>query len=134
VPIDGLCVRIGAMRCHSQALTLKLKKDMPLDEIEGMLATANDWVKVVPNEREVTMRELTPAAVTGTLTVPGRPPAQAGDGPEYLSAFTVGDQLLWGPRSRCAACCESFSRTDPKRRPRPLFFYGGGCEATSNMA
>ena len=96
VPIDGLCVRIGAMRCHSQALTLKLRKDIPIDEIEGMLATANDWVKVVPNQRDVTMRDLTPTAVTGTLTVPVGRLRKLAMGGEYLSAFTVGDQLLWG--------------------------------------
>lgn len=96
VPIDGLCVRIGAMRCHSQALTLKLKKDIPLDEIEGMLASANDWVRVVPNQREVTMKELTPTAVTGTLTVPVGRLRKLAMGGDYLSAFTVGDQLLWG--------------------------------------
>jgi aspartate-semialdehyde dehydrogenase len=96
IPIDGLCVRIGAMRCHSQALTIKLKKDVPLDEIEAMLASANDWVKVVPNQREVTMKELTPAVVTGTLSVPVGRLRKLSMGPEYLSAFTVGDQLLWG--------------------------------------
>lgn len=96
IPIDGLCVRIGAMRCHSQALTIKLKKDVPLDEIESMLATANDWVKVVPNEREATMRDLTPAAVTGKLEVPVGRLRKMDMGGEYLSAFTVGDQLLWG--------------------------------------
>ena len=96
IPIDGICVRIGAMRCHSQALTIKLKKDVPLDEIHGMLAAANDWVKVVPNDREVTMQELTPAAVTGTLTVPVGRLRKLTMGNDYLSAFTVGDQLLWG--------------------------------------
>ena len=96
VPIDGLCVRVGAMRCHSQALTIKLKKDVPLDEIHGIIAAANDWVKVVPNDREITMRELTPAAVTGTLTVPVGRMRKLNMGKEYLSAFTVGDQLLWG--------------------------------------
>jgi aspartate-semialdehyde dehydrogenase len=96
IPVDGLCVRIGAMRCHSQAMTIKLKRDVPLDEINAMLATANDWVKVVPNERQVTMRELTPAAVTGTLTVPVGRLRKMDMGGEYLSAFTVGDQLLWG--------------------------------------
>jgi aspartate-semialdehyde dehydrogenase len=96
IPIDGLCVRIGAMRCHSQALTIKLKKDVPLDEISHMLATANDWVKVVPNQREVTMKELTPVTVTGTLTVPVGRLRKMSMGGEYLSAFTVGDQLLWG--------------------------------------
>ncbi|MDD3449365.1 MAG: aspartate-semialdehyde dehydrogenase [Gammaproteobacteria bacterium] len=96
IPIDGICVRVGAMRCHSQALTVKLARDVPLDEVEAMLAAANDWVKVVPNDREVTMRELTPAAVTGTLTVPVGRLRKMNLGPQYLSAFTVGDQLLWG--------------------------------------
>ncbi len=96
IPIDGICVRIGAMRCHSQALTIKLTQDVPLDEIHGILAEANDWVKVVPNEQPVTMQELTPAAVTGTLTVPVGRMRKLTMGPEYLSAFTVGDQLLWG--------------------------------------
>jgi aspartate-semialdehyde dehydrogenase len=96
VPVDGLCVRIGAMRCHSQALTVKLKKDVPLDEINGLLAAHNDWVKVVPNQREITLQELTPVAVTGTLGVPVGRLRKLAMGPEYLSAFTVGDQLLWG--------------------------------------
>ena len=96
IPIDGLCVRIGAMRSHSQALTIKLKQDAPLDEIHGMLDEANDWVKVIPNERDVTMQELTPAAVSGTLTIPVGRLRKLTIGPEYLSAFTVGDQLLWG--------------------------------------
>ncbi|MBE9515645.1 MAG: aspartate-semialdehyde dehydrogenase [Proteobacteria bacterium] len=96
VPIDGLCVRIGAMRCHSQALTIKLKKDAPLDEIGDMMASHNDWVSVVPNEKEVTMTDLTPAAVTGTLTVPVGRMRKLSMGSDYLSAFTVGDQLLWG--------------------------------------
>lgn len=96
IPIDGICVRVGAMRCHSQALTVKLTRDAPLDEVQAMLAAANDWVKVVPNDREVTMRELTPAAVTGTLTVPVGRLRKMNIGPQYLSAFTVGDQLLWG--------------------------------------
>ncbi|PLZ01020.1 aspartate-semialdehyde dehydrogenase [Burkholderia sp. WAC0059] len=96
VPVDGLCVRIGAMRCHSQAFTIKLKQDVPLDEIEGILASANDWVKVVPNEREASIRELSPAVVTGTLSVPVGRLRKLAMGGEYLSAFTVGDQLLWG--------------------------------------
>jgi aspartate-semialdehyde dehydrogenase len=96
IPVDGLCVRIGAMRCHSQALTIKLTKDVPLDEINGMLAGANDWVKVVPNEREASMRDLSPAVVTGTLSVPVGRVRKLAMGGEYLSAFTVGDQLLWG--------------------------------------
>ncbi len=96
VPIDGLCVRIGAMRCHSQALTIKMTKDVPLDEIHGIIAEHNDWVKVVPNDRQQTMDDLTPAAVTGTLTVPVGRMRKLTMGNDYLSAFTVGDQLLWG--------------------------------------
>jgi aspartate-semialdehyde dehydrogenase len=96
IPIDGLCVRVGAMRCHSQGLTIKLRKDVPLDEISEIIATANDWVKVVPNERELSERELTPTAVTGTLTVPVGRLHKLAMGPDYLGAFTVGDQLLWG--------------------------------------
>ncbi|WP_448178287.1 aspartate-semialdehyde dehydrogenase [Serratia marcescens] len=96
IPVDGLCVRVGALRCHSQAFTLKLKKDVSLPEIEQMLATHNDWVRVIPNYRELTMRELTPAAVTGTLNTPVGRLRKLNMGPEYLSAFTVGDQLLWG--------------------------------------
>lgn len=96
VPVDGLCVRIGAMRCHSQALTIKLRKDVPLDEIDGILASANDWVRVVPNQRDITMKELTPAAVTGTLRVPVGRLRKLSMGPQYLAAFTCGDQLLWG--------------------------------------
>ena len=96
IPIDGLCVRIGAMRCHSQAMTIKLKKDVPLNEISHMLVEANQWVKVIPNERQASMRELTPAAVTGTLTTPVGRLRKLNMGAEYLSAFTVGDQLLWG--------------------------------------
>ncbi|HEX8979966.1 MAG TPA: aspartate-semialdehyde dehydrogenase [Parasulfuritortus sp.] len=96
IPIDGLCVRVGAMRCHSQALTIKLTRDVPLDEIHGLIAAHNDWVKVVPNDRQITMEQLTPAAVTGTLTVPVGRMRKLNMGPQYLSAFTVGDQLLWG--------------------------------------
>ena len=96
IPVDGLCVRIGAMRCHSQALTIKLARDVPLDEINGILAAHNDWVKVVPNQREITLKQLTPTAVTGTLSVPVGRLRKLSMGPEYLSAFTVGDQLLWG--------------------------------------
>jgi aspartate-semialdehyde dehydrogenase len=96
IPVDGICVRIGAMRCHSQALTIKLRKDVPLDEIEGMIAEANDWVKVVPNRREASLAELTPAAVTGKLSVPVGRLRKLPMGGEYLTAFTVGDQLLWG--------------------------------------
>ncbi|WER46897.1 aspartate-semialdehyde dehydrogenase [Cupriavidus sp. WKF15] len=96
IAVDGLCVRIGAMRCHSQALTIKLRKDVPLDEIEGMLAAHNPWAKVVPNTREASMTDLTPAAVTGTLSIPVGRLRKMQMGGEYLSAFTVGDQLLWG--------------------------------------
>jgi len=96
IPIDGICVRIGAMRCHSQGLTIKLRHDLPLAEIESMLASAHEWVHVVPNEKEASLRELTPAAVTGTLKVPIGRLRKLAMGPEYLGAFTVGDQLLWG--------------------------------------
>ncbi len=96
IPIDGLCVRVGAMRCHSQALTIKLTQDVPLADLHSLIAAHNQWVKVVPNDREITMRELTPAAVTGTLTVPIGRMRKLNMGPEYLTAFTVGDQLLWG--------------------------------------
>ncbi|MCV6622659.1 MAG: aspartate-semialdehyde dehydrogenase [Cellvibrionaceae bacterium] len=96
VPVDGLCVRVGAMRCHSQALTIKLKQDVPLADIESMLDEASQWSKVVPNNREQTLSDLTPTAVTGTLTVPVGRLRKMNMGPQYLSAFTVGDQLLWG--------------------------------------
>ncbi|WP_431046586.1 aspartate-semialdehyde dehydrogenase [Roseateles sp. L2-2] len=96
VPVDGFCVRVGAMRCHSQALTLKLRKDVPLDEIEAMIAADNEWVKVVPNIREATIKDLTPVAVTGTMTIPVGRIRKLAMGPEYVGAFTVGDQLLWG--------------------------------------
>lgn len=96
VPVDGLCVRVGAMRCHSQAITLKLKKDLPVSEIEAILAQHNDWVKVIPDDRDASMKELTPAKVTGTLTIPVGRIRKLTMGPEYISAFTVGDQLLWG--------------------------------------
>jgi len=96
IPVDGLCIRIGAMRCHSQALTIKLKKDVPLDEINDIIASNNQWVKVVPNDKESSMRDLTPAAVTGSLTIPVGRLRKLQMGGDYLSAFTVGDQLLWG--------------------------------------
>ena len=96
IAIDGLCVRIGAMRCHSQALTIKLKKDLPLDEVNDMIANDNPWVKFVPNTREASMHELTPAATTGKLTIPVGRVRKMQMGGEYISAFTVGDQLLWG--------------------------------------
>jgi aspartate-semialdehyde dehydrogenase len=96
IPVDGICVRIGAMRCHSQGLTIKLRKDVLLDEISAIIADSNPWAKVVLNEREISERELTPAAVTGTLTVPVGRLRKLAMGAEYLGAFTVGDQLLWG--------------------------------------
>ena len=96
IPIDGTCVRIGAMRCHSQALTIKLTKDVPIEEIESIIASANPWAKVIPNDRDETLRELTPTAVTGTLSTPVGRLRKMNLGPEYLNAFTVGDQLLWG--------------------------------------
>ena len=96
IPVDGVCVRIGAMRCHSQALTIKLRRDVPIDEIHGMVAEGNEWVKVVPNQREASLAELTPTAVTGKLTVPVGRMRKLPMGGEYLAAFTVGDQLLWG--------------------------------------
>ena len=96
IAVDGLCVRVGAMRCHSQALTIKLKKDLPLDEINDIIASDNEWVKLVPNTREASMQDLTPAATTGSLTIPVGRVRKMEMGPEYISAFTVGDQLLWG--------------------------------------
>ena len=96
IPIDSLCIRVGAMRCHSQALTIKLKRDVPLDDIAQIIAADNPWVRVIPNEREISMRELTPAAVTGKMHIPVGRLRKLAMGPEYLSAFTVGDQLLWG--------------------------------------
>ncbi|MHB8535171.1 MAG: aspartate-semialdehyde dehydrogenase [Sulfuricaulis sp.] len=96
IPVDGICVRVGAMRCHSQALTIKLTKDIPLNEIEGLIAESNAWVKLVPNRREISMKELSPAAVNGTLSVPVGRLRKLNMGPQYLGAFTVGDQLLWG--------------------------------------
>lgn len=96
IPIDGLCVRVGSMRCHSQALTIKLKKEMSIEEIETILQNHNEWVKVIPNEREITSQELTPVKVSGTLNVPIGRIRKMNFGPEYITAFTVGDQLLWG--------------------------------------
>jgi aspartate-semialdehyde dehydrogenase len=96
IPIDGICVRVGSMRCHSQALTVKLRRDVPLPEIERLLSEANDWVKVVPNEKNASLRDLTPTSVTGTLTVPIGRLKKLSMGGDYLQAFTVGDQLLWG--------------------------------------
>jgi len=96
VPVDGFCVRVGAMRCHSQALTFKLKKNVPLSDIEAMLAADNEWVQVVANTREATIQQLTPVAVTGTMNIPVGRIRKMAFGPEYLGAFTIGDQLLWG--------------------------------------
>ena len=96
IPVDGFCVRVGAMRCHSQALTFKLKKDVPVADIEAMIAADNQWVKVVPNTREATLKDLTPVAVTGTMTIPVGRIRKLAMGPEYVGAFTIGDQLLWG--------------------------------------
>ena len=96
IPVDGFCVRVGAMRCHSQALTLKLKKDVPVADIEAMIAADNQWVKVVPNTREATLQHLTPVAVTGTMTIPVGRIRKLAMGPDYVGAFTIGDQLLWG--------------------------------------
>ncbi len=96
VPVDGFCVRVGAMRCHSQALTFKLKKDVPVADIEAMIAADNAWVKVVPNTREASLGDLTPVAVTGTLGIPVGRIRKLAMGPEYVGAFTIGDQLLWG--------------------------------------
>lgn len=96
IPVDGICVRVGVMRCHSQALTVKLTRDVPLDELTAMIASSNEWVKVVPNDKASTLRDLTPAAVSGTLTVPIGRLRKMALGPQYLTGFTVGDQLLWG--------------------------------------
>ena len=96
VPVDGFCVRVGAMRCHSQALTFKLRKDVPVADLEALIAADNAWVKVVPNTREATIRDLTPVAVTGTMTIPVGRIRKLAMGPEYVGAFTIGDQLLWG--------------------------------------
>jgi len=96
IPVDGFCVRVGAMRCHSQALTFKLKKAVPVADLEAMIAADNQWVKLVPNTREATLRDLTPVAVTGTLTIPVGRVRTLAMGPEYVGAFTIGDQLLWG--------------------------------------
>jgi len=96
IPIDGICVRVGAMRCHSQGLTIKMTKNVPLDEINDMIASAHEWVKVIPNDKESTLKGLTPTATSGTLTIPIGRLHKMNIGPDYLTAFTVGDQLLWG--------------------------------------
>ena len=95
-PVDGLCIRVGAMRCHSQALTFKLRKDVPTADIEALIAADNPWVRVVPNTREASVAGLTPVAVSGTLGIPVGRIRKLAMGPEYLGAFTIGDQLLWG--------------------------------------
>jgi aspartate-semialdehyde dehydrogenase len=96
IPVDGICVRVGAMRCHSQALTFKLRKDVPLADVQALIAADNAWVKVVPNNRDATMQQLTPVAVTGTMAIPVGRLRKLAMGPEFLAAFTIGDQLLWG--------------------------------------
>ena len=96
VPVDGLCVRVGAMRCHSQAFTIKLTRDVSVDEVESIIAAHNEWVKIIPNDRQITTEELTPAKVSGTLAIPVGRIHKLNIGPQYLTAFTVGDQLLWG--------------------------------------
>ena len=96
IPVESLCVRVGAMRCHSQALTIKLRRDLRLERIEELLAAGNDWVKVIPNNKEASIAALSPAAVTGTMSIPVGRLRKLAMGPEYLSVFTVGDQLLWG--------------------------------------
>ncbi len=96
IPVDGLCVRVGAMRCHSQAFTIKLTRDVPLDEIEAMIREDNEWVRLVPNDKAATLRDLTPTAVSGRLHVPVGGLRKMNLGPGYLAAFSVGDQLLWG--------------------------------------
>jgi aspartate-semialdehyde dehydrogenase len=120
-PIDSLCVRIGAMRCHSQALTIKLKRNLPLDEAAGILAAANEWVRVIPNDRESSMRELTPAAVTGRLHIAVGRLRKLSMGGEYLGAFTVGDQLLWGaaePLRRMLRILLEAGASSSRSRPR----------------
>ncbi len=126
IPVDGVCVRIGAMRCHSQALTVKLKRDVPLKEIEQMLASANDWVRVIPNEREASLRELTPAAVTGRLQVPVGRLRKLPMGGEYLTAFTVGDQLLWGAAEPLRRMLRIVLERDAQSR-------GAGAKATAGV-
>jgi len=96
IPVDGLCVRISSMRCHAQGLTIKLRKDVALEEIEAIIANASEWVELVPNQREISMQKLSPATVSGTMKVPVGRLRKMSMGPEYVSAFTVGDQLLWG--------------------------------------
>jgi aspartate-semialdehyde dehydrogenase len=119
IPVDGICVRVGAMRCHSQALTVKLTRDVPLAQIEKTIASANPWVKVVPNEREASLRDLTPAAVTGKLIVPVGRLRKLPMGGEYLAAFTVGDQLLWGAAEPLRRMLRIVLDAEAAQEPRP---------------
>ncbi|HKH72298.1 MAG TPA: aspartate-semialdehyde dehydrogenase [Vicinamibacterales bacterium] len=120
IPIDGICIRIGSMRCHSQALTVKLRRDVPLGEIERMLATANDWVTIVPNEKESSLRDLTPTAVSGTLNVPVGRLKKLAMGGDYLQAFTVGDQLLWGAAEPLRRMLRILLEPKASRQPEQL--------------
>jgi len=120
VPIDGMCIRIGSLRCHSQALTVKLRRDVPLGEIERMLATANDWATVVPNEKEASLRDLTPTAVSGTLKVPVGRLKKLSMGGDYLQAFTVGDQLLWGAAEPLRRMLRILLESTADTQPQPL--------------
>jgi aspartate-semialdehyde dehydrogenase len=120
IPIDGICIRIGSLRCHSQALTVKLRRDVPLGEIERMLATANDWVTVVPNEKEASLRDLTPTAVSGTLNVPVGRLKKLSMGGDYLQAFTVGDQLLWGAAEPLRRMLRILLASKADTQPEPL--------------
>jgi len=120
IPIDGICIRIGSMRCHSQALTVKLRRDVPLGEIERMLATANEWVTIVPNEKESSLRDLTPTAVSGTLNVPVGRLKKLAMGGDYLQAFTVGDQLLWGAAEPLRRMLRILLEPKASRQPEQL--------------
>jgi len=120
IPIDGICIRIGSMRCHSQALTVKLRRDVPLGEIERMLATANEWVTIVPNEKEPSLRDLTPTAVSGTLNVPVGRLKKLAMGGDYLQAFTVGDQLLWGAAEPLRRMLRILLEPKASRQPEQL--------------
>jgi aspartate-semialdehyde dehydrogenase len=124
VPVDSTCVRVGTMRCHSQAMTFKLKKDVPLADIESMIAADNAWVKVVPNTREATMRELTPVAVTGTMTIPVGRLRKMAMGPQYLGAFTIGDQLLWGAAEPLRRMLRILLETELRHKPQRISAIG----------
>jgi aspartate-semialdehyde dehydrogenase len=119
IPVDGICVRVGAMRCHSQALTVKLTRDVPLAEIESILASANAWIRVIPNDKEATLNALTPAAVSGSLNVPVGRLRKLPMGGEYLAAFTVGDQLLWGAAEPLRRMLRIVLDTQKSARARP---------------